>query len=151
MHAGRVYAGCTGRGRAHRGSEPGSGGQGGHLCAGWRVAACIKFVQSSLGELQLLLRPARPCLKPDRISQAPVSAGWCHSKQDHQIILNIADMREEPGRLRTVANLKAVKVKFIKEAPNDSLHSGPRCREGSTGLCAALRGSREVGGGHCPG
>lgn len=31
-------------------------------------------------------------------------------------------MREKPGRLRTVANLKAVKVKFIKESPDDSVH-----------------------------
>lgn len=40
-------------------------------------------------------------------------------------------MRENPGRLRTVANLKAVKVKSIKETTNYSLHSGTCCREGS--------------------
>lgn len=34
--------------------------------------------------------------------------------------------------------MKAVKVKFIKETPNDSLDSGPRCREGSTGVLRSV-------------
>lgn len=40
-------------------------------------------------------------------------------------------MRENPGKQKTVANLKAVKVKFIKGAANYLLHSGTCCREGS--------------------
>lgn len=51
-------------------------------------------------------------------SQAPVCANQCQSECIQQIIVNIADRREKPGRLRTVANLKAVKVKFIKETTN---------------------------------
>lgn len=84
---------------------------------------------------------AWPYLQTGRISQAPICAGWCHPEQIQQIILNIADVRENPGRLRPVANLKAVKVKFIKETTNYLLHPGPRCRGGSTRSPACERSS----------